>query len=218
MTTALVVGATGLVGRALVQLLMDDPRFDRVRVVARRSCGIVGSKLEERIVDFENLGAAQALIRGDILFSALGTTRREAGSKQAQYRVDHDYQLDFAARAARNGVPVFVLVSSAGASVASPSFYMRMKGEIERDAAKLPFQYVRILRPGYLAGQRERARPAEALALGPLKLINALGLYRDYRPISVHTVGAAMIAAALDRSSQAVIYEPGELFALGGER
>ncbi len=217
MTTALVIGATGLVGRALVRLLIDDPRFDRAHLFVRRSTNIIDSKLEEHVVDFERLDDIRNVIRGDVLFSALGTTRREAGSAKAQYRVDHDYQLDFARGAARNGVPVFVLISSAGASVNSLSFYMRMKGEIERDAAALPFRHIHVLRPGYLAGQRERARPAEALALAPLEFVNALGLFRAYRPIAARTVGAAMIAAAFDHSLRLAIHEPGQLFALGGE-
>lgn len=213
--TALVIGATGLVGAALVRLLLDDERFAQVRVFARRSTGLAHAKLEEHIVDFDQLDRVDDAIRGDVLFSALGTTSRQAGGKAPQYRVDYTFQYDFARRAAANGVPVFVLVSSAGARANSPSFYMRMKGALERDVASLPFAHIHILQPGFLDGERARHRPGEKLGLAAIKLINRAGLLRPYRPIHCRTVARAMINASFDESTRTATHGPRALFALG---
>ena len=216
MKTAIVIGATGLVGRALVRLLIDDPRFERVRVFARRGTGVAAPKLEEHLVDFERLADFGDLIRGDVLFSSLGTTRSQAGSKEAQYRVDHTYQLEFARLAAANGVPSYVLVSSAGASAKAMSFYMRMKGELERDVAALPFKHIHILQPGFLAGRRDPPRAGEKIGLAVMNAFGAIGPLRPYRPIEDSTVGRAMIACAFDESAKLAVHQPGSLFSLGG--
>jgi len=212
MKTALVIGATGLVGLQLVRLLVEDARFGEVRVFARRPTGLDHAKLVERIVDFERLDAVDEAIRGDVLFSSLGTTLRQSGSQAAQYRVDYTYQHEFARRAAQNGVGAYVLVSSAGASVDSLFFYMRMKGELERDVRALPFPHIHILQPGYLDGQRREPRPGEALGLAAMRLIGGIGPLRPYRPIPVRTVAQAMIALAFDKSAPVAIHPPASLF------
>src|SRR5512133_259771 len=196
-TRAVVAGATGLVGSELLRLLLADDRFAAVAVLGRRATGASHAKLSEHVVDFDAPDAWAALVRGDVLFSALGTTIRAAGSQAAQYRVDHGYQYA-AARAARgNGVPACVLVSSAGASPRARIFYSRMKGELERDVEALGFERTRILRPGMLDGDRREHRTGEQLALRILRPLSAL-LPAPARPIHATIVARAAIAAALD--------------------
>jgi uncharacterized protein YbjT (DUF2867 family) len=215
-TRAVVVGATGLVGSELLRLLLGDERFDAVAALVRRAGAVPRHpKLAEHVVDFDAPDAWAPLVRGDVLFSALGTTIRAAGSQAAQYRVDHGYQ-HAAARAARaNGVPAYVLVSSAGASPRSRIFYSRMKGELERDVAALGFERTRILRPGMLDGDRREHRTGEQLALKILRPLSRV-LPAPARPIHVAIVARAAIAAALDPAPGVVRHEPADLFRLGG--
>ena len=116
MKTAIVIGATGLVGSALTSQLLEHPEFSGVKVFVRRSTHLSHQKLREHIVDFDKIDDWKHLLQGDVLFSAMGTTLNKAGSKAAQYRIDYTYQYNVAAAAASNGVPAYVLISSAGAS------------------------------------------------------------------------------------------------------
>ncbi|HEX9049644.1 MAG TPA: NAD(P)H-binding protein [Anaeromyxobacter sp.] len=213
---AVVVGATGLVGAELVRLLLADPRFAAVAVLVRRAgASPAHAKLAEHAVDFDAPETWAPLVRGDVLFSALGTTIRAAGSRAAQHRIDHGYQLA-AARAARaNGVPAYVLVSSAGASPRSRIFYSRMKGELERDVEALGLERTRILRPGMLDGDRRERRAGEQLALRILRPLSPL-LPAAARPVHAAIVARAALAAALDPAPGVRRYEPADLFRLGG--
>ena len=125
MKTALVIGATGMVGTQLVQLLLKENRFQKVIVFTRRTLQIVNPRLEEHLVDFEKPESWQQLVKGDVFFSTLGTTLKQAGGKDGQYKVDYTYQYRFAQAAAMNKVPVYVLVSSASANPDSKIFYTR---------------------------------------------------------------------------------------------
>jgi uncharacterized protein YbjT (DUF2867 family) len=116
MKTALLIGATGLTGSHLLHLLLADLRFEHIIIFVRRSTGIVHPKLEEHIVRFGHPEEWKHLVKGDVLFSALGTTVKLAGSKEAQYKVDYTYQFQFAAAASANGVPSYVLISASGAN------------------------------------------------------------------------------------------------------
>ena len=205
----MVIGATGLVGRSLVKQLLDDGRFEKVVIFVRRSMGLQHDALDEHLIDFDHPENWQHLVKGDVLFSTLGTTLKKAGSKAAQYKVDHDYQYQFAAAAARNSVPVYVLVSAMGAGLRSPFFYSRMKAELERDVNELAFAKIAILRPGPLDGPRQENRKGEKIALAVIKSFNRLGLFRKYRPIMDHEVARAMIHAALT-DKQGVMQVEGE--------
>ena len=211
--SAVVVGATGLVGSALVRLLRADDRFGSVAVLSRRPTGVASPKLKEHVVDFE-AAAWTGLLRGDVLFSALGTTLAAAGSKQAQHHVDHDHNLRIATAARKNGVPTYVLVSSAGASPRSVLFYSRMKGELERDVEALGFERTRILRPGFLDGDRVEVRTGERLALRLLRPLAPI-LPPAVRPVRVEVVARAAIVAALGLAAGVVRYEPAEIFRRG---
>ena len=215
--TALVIGATGLVGNELVHLLLADDRFGEVLVFARRTTGITHLKLREFLIDFNDSKSWRHLVVGDVLFSALGTTLKKAGSKEAQYQIDYQYQYDFAKAAAGNHVPVYVLVSSAMASVYSRIFYTRMKGELERDIRLLPFQYIHIMQPGMLEGNRKEKRPGEKIGLALLKFINKLGIALQQNPVPASVVAKAMINVSFLKNNHLNVYVLREVFSAAGE-
>lgn len=215
--SAVVIGASGLVGRELVSALLGDPQVERVITLVRRASGHAHHKLEEHVVDFDRPESWAGLVRGGAVFSALGTTLKVAGSKEAQYRVDHDYQL-WAARAARdNGTDVYVLVSAAGSSADSSFFYPRMKGQLENAVQALEFPRTRILRPGFLDGDRAEVRPGERFALPIVRLLPRWKALAGVRPIHVMEVARAGLRAARDPSPGVQILEPARLFELAGD-
>ena len=214
--TALVIGATGLVGNELVHQLLDDDRFGTVLIFVRRSTGIQHVKLKEYLVNFDHPGEWKHLVKGDVLFSALGTTIKKAGSKEGQYKIDHNYQYHFAKAAAENQVPVYVLVSSAMASERSRMFYTRMKGELERDVKLLPFQHIHIMQPGMLEGDRKEKRTGEIIGLFVLKLINKLGIALKQKPVPASVVAKAMINVSFKKDKRVSIYALTEVFRAAG--
>jgi len=214
MKTAIIIGATGLVGSDLTRQLLAHPDYSKVIVFVRHATGLTDAKLTERIVDFEQIETWKEEIRGDVLFSALGTTLDKAGSKQAQYRVDYTFQYQVAAAAATNGVPCLVLISAAGASERSMIFYSRMKGELDRDVKKLPFQRLRIIKPGILKGTRVESRPTEEISIRAMQVLGKLPLIRKYRPVPATTVATAMIKAAAMEEPGFRKFELEEVFTL----
>jgi uncharacterized protein YbjT (DUF2867 family) len=206
------IGATGLVGAQLLEQLLNDARFDKVIAFGRKNTGQGHPKLEEHVVDFEVPESWSSLVKGDVAFSALGTTRKQAGSLAAQKKVDFDYQLAFARAAASNGVPTYVLVSASSANPDSRIFYTRIKGELDRDVQQLGFERVRIMRPSLLGG-RPQPRGGERLGSALLGVINAVGIARKYREIPGSVVAKAMVNAALDPQKGTRIYTLDELCA-----
>lgn len=210
--TAIVIGATGLVGSHLVQLLLNDNRFTGIKIFARRSTGINHAKLEEYIIDFDHPDQWKHLVTGDVLFSSLGTTLKTAGSKEAQYKIDHTYQFNVAKAAADNHVPVYVLISAAMASEHSRIFYSRMKGELERDIKELPFEYIHIIQPGMLIGERKENRPFEKIATPFILFLNKLGIAKKQKPIHASIVAQAMINVSFKRQKHIDTYSLLEVF------
>lgn len=208
--TALLIGATGLVGRQLLPQLLEHPAYGKVKVFVRRPLELEHERLEERLTDFGDLASQREHFRGDDLFSALGTTIAKAGSKEAFYKIDHDYNLEAARLAKENGAAQMLLVSSVGADPDSLFFYTRVKGELEEAIKDLGFWAYHIFRPSVLLGDREELRPAEALAarltLGFDRLTGG-SVLKGYRPVEGATVAAAMIQAA-QRIQPGVHYYP----------
>jgi uncharacterized protein YbjT (DUF2867 family) len=194
---AIVIGATGLVGRHLLKQLLADERFRQVKVFHRRKTGETHPRLKEYVIDFDDIASWQEQLKGDVLFSTLGTTLKTAGSKEAQYRVDYTYQYEVARATAEQGVNNYVLVSSAGADSSSMVFYSRMKGELDAAVQQLPFQRVLILRPSMLDGDRQEERLGEKIGLAVGRLLPYLPFAKKYRPIHAEIVARAMIKGAL---------------------
>ena len=210
--TALVIGSTGMVGRELIKQLCESSEFEQVISFVRRSSGFSHPKLQEHVVDFDQPESWKELLKGDVLFSCMGTTLAAAGSKASQYKVDYTYQYETARMAAENNVPVYVLVSSTGANANSALFYPKIKGQLDEAVQKLGFKSVQILRPGQLYGKRQQKRSAELFAVKMMFAINKLGLFKKYKPIHASEVAKAMISAAKRTGSN--IFTLDELFKL----
>lgn len=192
---ALVVGATGAVGRDLTEQLLSDDHFDRVEILVRRQVNIQSAKLTVHVVDFDNPASWSDLLKGDVLFSCMGTTIKAAGSQDAQWKVDYTYQLNAAKAARANGVPTYVLVSSIGANSNSKLFYPRMKGTLEDAILKLGFEGCFILRPPSLI-RKGSDRFGEKASVSILKVLNRIGIMRNLAPVPTENVAAAMISLA----------------------
>lgn len=212
MRKAIVIGSTGMVGSELVKQLVMSSEYSEVVSLVRRRSGFSHPRLNEQLIDFDKPEEYKKLIDGDVLFSALGTTRANAKSKDAQYRVDFEYQFEVAKIAAARGVKHFVLVSSAGAKAASGNFYLRMKGQLDDAVQTLGFETVQIIRPGQLDGNRAERRTGEKISLAIMYFINSIGLFRKYRPIQAAEVARALINAAA--KPKTAIYTLSEVFEL----
>lgn len=215
MNTALVIGATGLVGKTLTTFLLNHTEFTAVKTFVRKTSGLQHPKLKEHIVNFEEPAQWHHLLTGTHLFACMGTTIKQAGSKEAQYRVDFEYQFQAAKAAAENGVVHLLLISSQGADSASNIFYLRIKGELEIAVKQLSFTHTSIVRPSLLVGEREVKRQGEKWWAAILHFTNALGLFKKYMPITDVQVAKALIVLAIQPSKEAFsILEADQLFQL----
>ncbi len=213
--TANIIGATGLVGTKLIQLLLEDERFEKVNIFTRRPTIFSHQKLVEHIVDFNDIYSWSDEIQGDILFSTLGTTLKNAGSKEKQFLVDYTYQFQVAEAAVKNGISNYVLVSSIGANSKSNVFYTKMKGQLDDAVQKLGFKQISILRPSMLDGNRKENRTGEKIALKISRWLTKY-VFKKYRPIMDITVAQAMINSIFNQSNKNKyrIYESEEVFKL----
>jgi uncharacterized protein YbjT (DUF2867 family) len=195
--TALLVGATGLIGSCLLQRLLASERYSSVVTWARRDIGQTHPKLKVEIVDFERL--AERRVEVEDVFCCLGTTIKQAGSQAAFRRVDYDYPVALARAAARGGAKRLLVVSALGADPDSTVFYNRVKGEMEQ-AVRAGVPQTILLRPSLLSGARAQERLGEKIGL---VIGNIFGpLLGKYRPIHADIVAAAMLkAAGEDRAS-----------------
>jgi uncharacterized protein YbjT (DUF2867 family) len=208
--TAVLAGATGLVGGECLQRLLASRSYRRVVVVSRRPLESVGRhrKLEVLVTDFDRLDEVAAQLAGDHVFCALGTTIRKAGS-QARFRVvDHDYPLRLALLTREQGARHFSLVSALGASRSSPFFYSRVKGELEDDLKRVGWPSLAVFRPSVIAGDRGESRPLERLGERLLRLAPA-----TWRPVEAGDIATAMIATALGEPPGVTIVESRDIAA-----
>ncbi|MES2285071.1 MAG: NAD(P)H-binding protein [Bacteroidota bacterium] len=216
--TAIILGASGLVGaEVLKQLLADidaskaelmgssvsavtspkgpDLNFEIIKIFVRKPIAIKHPKLEQIIVDFDTIGNYSDSIKGDAVFCCMGTTIATAGSKDAFIKVDHTYPLEFAKIAKQNGVENFLLISSIGADKTASNFYLKVKGDIESALEELKFESLIIVRPSMLLGDRKESRFAESVGKVFMKLFSFvfIGKLKKYKAIQASAVAKAMI-------------------------
>ena len=198
--TALLAGATGLVGSALLPLLLASGRYAKVIVVGRRPVPTQHPKLVQVVTDLDELEHERLRLIADDVYCCLGTTIRQAGSQEAFYKVDFLYVVRLAALTAANFAAQFLVVSSLGADVNSRFYYSRVKGEMEEAIGQTPFRAIHIFRPSLLLGERAAPRLGERFGAAVLALVRPLlrGGWRKYRPVAAATVARAMLRAAED--------------------
>ena len=191
---ALIIGATGATGKDLVTQLLADDTYSKVHCFVRKPLALIHPKLHAHVVNFDTPEAWADLLYGEVAFSCLGTTLAIAGSKEAQWRVDYDYQYAFALQCKANGVPTFVLISAAGATAQSKLFYNRMKGQLEDAVKALDFPSLLIFQPSVLI-RSNSDRGAENFSVKAIYFLNKIGLFKRYRPMPTEILAEKMLSA-----------------------
>jgi uncharacterized protein YbjT (DUF2867 family) len=189
---ALLIGATGATGKDLLDLLLKDDSFHQVDIFVRRELGIHHEKLRIHVIDFDKPEQWKHLVKGDVFFSCLGTTLKAAGSKEAQWKVDYDYQYQFAKFSRENNVNNYVLVSSGFSSPNSRFFYTRMKGQLEEAVKALGFPKLAIFNPPVLI-RKNSDRTAEVAGLKAIQFFNRIGILQSQNPLPTEILAQAMI-------------------------
>jgi hypothetical protein len=190
---ALVIGATGATGQEIVSQLLENDSFNSVSIFVRKDPNITHSELKTYAIDFSKLEEYKELIKGDVLFSCLGTTLRDAGSKEKQYLVDYTYQYEFAKIASDNGVPIYSLISSTGANENSPFFYPKIKGKLEEAVKKLSFKTIQIFQPPTLIRQKNLIRLGEKIGIKIFGFLNSFGILKSQKPLLVSTLAKVIV-------------------------
>ncbi len=212
----LLLGATGLVGGEILKLMLGDPFYGRISVAGRRPVDGVtddGGRLSQHVIDFDNLKESAAVFEVDHLVCALGTTIAKAGSKENFRKVDLVYTIEAAGLAAARGAGFFAVVSSVGANPGSMMFYYRIKGEVEKEAAKLGFDSLAVLRPSLLLGNRRDKRLGEEIGQSLGRCLS-VAIPARYKPVEARDVAAAVLAAAREELPGSRIFESEEIRAM----
>lgn len=212
---AVVIGATGLVGKQLVRLIIKSEKYDSIVVVTRRPHEIKDPKLVEVIVeDFDDLEKHASKMNGNDFYCALGTTRSKAGSKEAFLKVDVEYPLEFARIAkSQKDFEQLLVVSAIGANSSSPLFYNSAKGQLEDRLHELNIKSLKIFQPSLLLGDRKEYRFFEEVAkvISAIASFFTIGSKKKVGAIRDVEVAKAMIEVALKDESGFKRYKPGQM-------
>jgi uncharacterized protein YbjT (DUF2867 family) len=211
--TALLFGATGMVGGFVLNELLHSEIYSKVIAFTRRPLSISHSKLENPIIDFEKLPAYSHLIKGDDLFLCLGTTMKKAGSKDAFKKVDFDYPYQVAKMAEINHIQQVLLCSAVDANAHSMIFYNQVKGHLEDELKKMNFESLQIFQPSLLLGERNEVRSAESFSIKVSKALDGIigNFMGKYRPIEAEKVAVAMVKNAIIAQKGTIIHASDEM-------
>jgi uncharacterized protein YbjT (DUF2867 family) len=209
---AIVIGATGLVGNLILKELISDNDFSEVRIFVRKPTGMINPKLKEIVTPMTDINTLSSEIQGDVLFNALGTTIKKAGSQEEQQRIDRDLPIAFAKIASENGVKIMLNVSSVGANL-NGGFYLKTKAEMENGTGKFFPESVFYFRPGFLVGDRKEFRLVEKIASGVMKVVDPIltGSSKKYRSMPAYKLAKAMVSLSKNPAGKPTVLQFSEI-------
>lgn len=210
---ALVIGATGATGKDLVNVLLQDNHYTEVVIFVRKATGITHKKLSEVVTDFDKLENVAQHIKGDVWFSCLGTTLKDAGSKEKNWHIDYEIPLKFAEIARANGVSTAVLLSAYSANPNSKVFYSMMKGKLEEAIKAIGFNRHYIFRPGLLL-RKNTDRAGERISGKILKGLNSIGILNGFKPIETSLLAEKLAKAPIVSTSGTIVFSLKDIFRL----
>lgn len=211
--TALIVGASGLVGGKLLELLLSAEEYIKIVALVRKPLGIKNTKLEEKIINFNNMAEVMDSFRVNHVFCCIGTTIKKAKSREVFKEVDVHYPLEMAKFAKERQVEKFVIISSMGANPDSAVFYSRMKGLLEKQLQEIGLNSLHIVRPSLLLGNRKDYRLGEGIGtfLATVFSFTFVGPFEKYKPIKAETVALGMYKIAQRKVNGSYIYPSNEI-------
>ena len=215
--TAIIFGSTGLVGSALLKILIQSDEYETIKAFVRNPISTSHKKLQQILIDFDQPESYDTQVTGDDIYLCLGTTMKKAGSKDAFYKIDYTYTLQAASSAAKNKVKKLCLISSLGADAGSGVYYSKVKGEVERDISMLGFEDVHIVRPSLLLGNRKENRVGERFGILLSSILSFLfvGPLRKYKAIQDIIVAKAMYRLTQSDTKGTFIHESIDLQKFG---
>jgi len=210
MRTALIAGASGLVGRELTKKLINSDQYSLIYIISRKKSGLVDEKIREIVIDFERINELSFEEPVEDLFCTLGTTMKKAGSRENFKKVDYEYVVAFARLGKRIGASKFLVISSMGANPKSMVFYNSIKGKTEEALINIGFKQLVILRPSLLLGKRSEKRFAERLSGFIMKYLNFL-IPDNYKAIRAEKVAGFMLKMALKSTGTVSLVKSGDM-------
>ena len=219
--SAILIGATGLIGGHILQILLSDDRFSRLRILVRKPFDVSHPKLQVHVVDFSNENDfRERLGSADTIFCAIGTTQQKVkGDKGAYERIDYAIPYTAAMFGKDAGVRKFLLVSSVGADPGSGNFYLQLKGKTEKAIKTCGIKSIHFFRPSILLGERRESRPGESIGKVLMQTFSfaLAGNLKKYKPVHAKTVAKAMVNASFNEEKGVFVYEYGQIKQLARE-
>jgi len=216
MKTALIFGSSGLIGNHLLELILKDNNYNKIKLFVRSDLTDVNSKIEIIKTDFNNIENHKDKIVGDDCFFCIGTTRKNTPDKNEYIKIEYNLPIEVAKIAKSNSINNFIYISSLGANPNAASLYLKNKGQTEQELIKLNFMNLSILRPSILLGNRKENRVGEKIGIFAMKTLSPLflGNMKKYKPIKVEYVSKAMLQVA-QKDYQKNIFESDEIVKIG---
>ncbi|MFD2551410.1 NAD(P)H-binding protein [Bizionia sediminis] len=193
--TAIILGATGLTGGLLLQQLLADSRYSKIKLFSRRSCGISNPKIEEHLVDLFNLKTHREQFTAHVVFCCIGTTKAKTPNKETYLKIDYGIPVAAAEIAKENGIKTFIVISALGADIHSKVFYSRTKGRMEAAVLAEQITHTYILQPSLICGKRKEKRLGEDFGKIVMRFLNPflIGALAKYKSIKPETIAACMV-------------------------
>lgn len=203
MKTAIILGATGLTGSELLYKLLNNDKYEKIKLFSRSPIGFKNEKIEEHLIDLFELENYSEDFKADEVYCCIGTTQAKTPDNDTYHKIDYGIPVAAAKLAKKNGISRFLVISALGADVESRFFYNKTKGEMERDVLAQGLKETYIFQPSLIGGKREEKRPFEAAWKKVMSVVNhvLIGPLKKYRSIPAEKIADAMIFVANNKYS-----------------